>query len=101
VTNAADIATISSMFRDNPPTTLGGNPVLAVDDFANGFEQFPPSDLLRLTVDGGSRVIVRPSGTEPKLKSYIDAAVTEGPKRSARVADVVAAIESDLRAFIA
>ena len=100
VTNVADIAAISSRFRTSPPTILGGKAVIAVDDFANGFEQFPPNDLIRLTVDGGSRVIVRPSGTEPKLKIYIDAAVVDGDDRSARVAEVVAALEADLRAFI-
>ncbi len=101
VANLSDIPAISSTFRDSPPATLGGRAVTAVDDFANGFENFPPTDLIRLTVEGGSRVIVRPSGTEPKLKIYIDAAVRDGSDRSARVADVVAAIESDLRAFIA
>ncbi len=101
VANLSDIPAISSRFRDAPPATLGGHAVTAVDDFANGFDNFPPTDLIRLTIEGGSRVIVRPSGTEPKLKIYVDAAVTEGVNRSARVADVVAAIESDLRAFIA
>ncbi len=100
VSNLSEIPVISSKFRDSPPTTLGGQSVSAVDDFANGFENFPPTDLIRLTIEGGSRVIVRPSGTEPKLKIYIDAAVTEGVNRTARVTDVVAALESDLRAFI-
>ncbi len=100
VSNVAEIATISSMFRVAPPTTLGGKAVTAVDDFANGFQQFPPNDLIRLTIDGGSRVIVRPSGTEPKLKIYVDASVRDGSDRTARVADTVAAIESDVRAFI-
>ncbi len=101
VANLSDIPAISSKFRESPPVLLGGHSVTAVDDFANGFDGLPPTDLIRLTIDGGSRVIVRPSGTEPKLKIYIDAAVTEGSDRSARVADVVAAIESDLRQFIA
>jgi phosphomannomutase len=100
VANLSEIPVISSKFRDSPPTTLGGQAVTAVDDFTNGFDGFPPTDLIRLTIDGGSRVIVRPSGTEPKLKIYIDAAVTEGSDRSLRVATVVDAIESDLRAFI-
>ncbi len=100
VANLSEIPAISSKFRNSPPTTLGGQSVSAVDDFANGFENFPPTDLIRLTIEGGSRVIVRPSGTEPKLKIYIDAAVTDGDNRTARVTDVVAAIESDLRAFI-
>jgi phosphomannomutase len=80
---------------------LGGHAVTTVDDFADGFENFPPTDLIRLTVEGGSRVIVRPSGTEPKLKIYIDAVVRDGSDRTARVAETVAAIESDLRVFIA
>ncbi|MFM6981848.1 MAG: phospho-sugar mutase [Microbacteriaceae bacterium] len=101
VSDLSQIPAISGRFRSNPPTELGGRAVTAVDDFANGFENFGPSDLIRLTIDGGSRVIVRPSGTEPKLKIYVDAAVTEGDNREARVADVVAAIEADLRAFIA
>ena len=101
VANLAEIPAISSRFRTSPPATLAGRDVTAVDDFANGFENFPPTDLLRLTVEGGSRVIVRPSGTEPKLKIYIDAAVVDGENRTERVAEVVAALEADLRAFIA
>ena len=100
VASLSDIPAISSRFRESPPEILGGHAVTAVDDFANGFQQFPPNDLIRLTIDGGSRVIVRPSGTEPKLKIYVDASVRDGSDRTARVADTVVAIESDLRAFI-
>jgi phosphomannomutase len=100
VNNLAEIPAISGRFRTAPPATLAGRAVIAIDDFANGFENFPPSDLIRLTIDGGSRVIVRPSGTEPKLKIYIDAAVTDGDNRIERVNQVVAALEADLREFI-
>lgn len=101
VSNLAEIPMISARFRNSPPATLAGLAVTAVDDFAKGFDNFPPSDLIRLTVDGGSRVIVRPSGTEPKLKIYIDAAVTDGDNRVERVNAQVAALEADLRSFIA
>jgi phosphomannomutase len=100
VNNLTDIPAISGRFRTAPPATLAGRAVTAIDDFADGFENFPPSDLIRLTIDGGSRVIVRPSGTEPKLKIYIDAAVTDGDNRIERVNQVVAALEADLREFI-
>jgi phosphomannomutase len=100
VSHLSELSVISDRFRTNPPATLGGHRVVAVDDFAHGFEEFDPTDLIRLTVEGGSRVIVRPSGTEPKLKIYIDAAVTEGSDRAERVGTVVAAIESDVRAFL-
>ena len=101
VSNLAEIPAISDRFRTSPPDSLAGLRVTAIDDFANGFENFPPSDLIRLTIEGGSRVIVRPSGTEPKLKIYIDAAVTDGDNRVERVHAIVAALESDLRSFIA
>jgi len=101
VANLAEIPAISGRFRTSPPESLAGLRVTAIDDFANGFENFPPSDLIRLTIEGGSRVIVRPSGTEPKLKIYIDAAVTDGDNRVERVHAIVAALESDLRSFIA
>jgi len=100
VNNLADIPAISGRFRQAPPATLAGRAVIAIDDFANGFENFPPTDLIRLTIAGGSRVIVRPSGTEPKLKIYIDAAVTDGGNRIERVNEVVSALEAELRAFI-
>jgi phosphomannomutase len=100
VSHLSELSVISDRFRTNPPATLGGHRVVAVDDFAHGFEEFDPTDLIRLTIEGGSRVIVRPSGTEPKLKIYIDAAVTEGSDRAERVGTVVASIESNVRAFI-
>ncbi|MEY4396607.1 MAG: phosphomannomutase [Actinomycetota bacterium] len=100
VNNLAEIPAISGRFRTDPPAQLAGLAVSAIDDFADGFENFPPADLIRLTIEGGSRVIVRPSGTEPKLKIYIDAAVTDGENRTARVAEVVSALEADLRRFI-
>jgi phosphomannomutase len=34
--------------------------------------RFPPNDILRIWVEGGGRIVVRPSGTEPKLKAYLD-----------------------------
>jgi phosphomannomutase len=99
--NLSDIPVVSSKFRQSPPDSLGGRRITAVDDFTHGFENFAPNDLLRLTIEGGSRVIVRPSGTEPKLKIYIDAVVTDGDNRRERVADVVSEIEADLRKFLA
>ncbi|WP_197523011.1 phospho-sugar mutase [Actinokineospora pegani] len=64
VTDLSRIATLMSTLRATPPTTLAGTPVTP-EDLA------PRADVLRYTGDG-LRVIVRPSGTEPKLKAYLE-----------------------------
>jgi phosphomannomutase len=69
------IATLMSRLRTNPPATLGGVVVAHVDDLAQGSERLPPTDGLRYFLKDESRVIVRPSGTEPKLKVYLEAIV--------------------------
>ncbi|MFP7834073.1 phospho-sugar mutase [Marisediminicola sp. LYQ134] len=78
VTDLADISRIMTRVRTVPPREIAGHLVDRVDDFADGFEAYPPSDILRFWLVDGSRVIVRPSGTEPKVKVYIDAASTAG-----------------------
>ncbi|MCW2815535.1 MAG: phosphoglucomutase/phosphomannomutase alpha/beta/alpha domain [Nocardioides sp.] len=61
--------------REQPPTQLGGLEVLRVDDLGAGAGGLPPTDGLRYHLDGGARVIVRPSGTEPKVKCYLEVVV--------------------------
>ncbi len=63
--------------RRTPPTELAGAAVTAVHDLADGSEHLPPADVVILELYGTeARVIVRPSGTEPKIKIYAEA-VTE------------------------
>ena len=89
--------------RENPPAKVGSLTVASIDDFSDGFEQFPPGDILRIWLADGSRVIVRPSGTEPKLKVYIDAsnALGTATERRAAAEAVVADLESGMRALLA
>ena len=51
---------------------LAGSPVLQTDDLAGGADGLPPTDALRYLTEAGDRVIIRPSGTEPKLKCYLE-----------------------------
>ena len=65
---------IMAGLRAAPPAALGGAPVRSVTDLAPGSAELPPTDALIVRLDG-ARVVLRPSGTEPKLKAYLE--VTE------------------------
>ncbi|EPW0993345.1 phospho-sugar mutase [Vibrio cholerae] len=73
---------VGDKLRATPPTDIAGRKVLIVEDFKLARRTFadgktetitlPTSDVLIYHLDGGARVIVRPSGTEPKLKCYYE-----------------------------
>jgi phosphomannomutase len=69
------IDTLMSRLRTSPPSDLGGVPVARIDDLAQVSGALPPTEGLRYFLRDDSRVIVRPSGTEPKLKVYLEAIV--------------------------
>lgn len=102
VTDLSRIGAVMAALRDNPPNEVGGVRVDQVDDFSGGFGVFPPSDILRFWMHGGARIIVRPSGTEPKVKVYIDASSDQGSvdERRAAAEAEVAALEAGMRALI-
>ncbi len=102
VTDLSRIGAIMAALRDNPPNEVGGVRVTQVDDFIGGFGVFPPNDILRFWMHGGARIVVRPSGTEPKVKVYIDASSDAGSvdERRATAAAEVAALEAGMRALI-
>lgn len=74
----AEIKAAMSKARATPPKELAGHAVESVTDLARGEGGLPPSDVLVFRLAGGRRVIMRPSGTEPKLKSYYEVRVAVG-----------------------
>ena len=72
VTNMEKISQLLKQLRQSPPTQIAGYKVGAIDDLAAPKDGLPPTDGLRIWLDGGIRVIIRPSGTEAKLKCYIE-----------------------------
>ena len=66
------IAAIVESFRTAPPETLGGIAVTEAADLALGYDGLPPTEGILLRAGTQVRVVVRPSGTEPKLKAYIE-----------------------------
>jgi phosphomannomutase len=105
VSDLADIPRIMSELRANPPTSIGGVKTKEIDDFIDGFggpDGFGPNDILRIWMEDGSRIVVRPSGTEPKLKAYIDASSTEGgPRERLAAAEAkVVVLDAGMRALL-
>jgi phosphoglucomutase len=58
-------------------TAIGGRPVTACLDYAKGLDGLPKSDVLKFLLEGNCSVVVRPSGTEPKLKFYISVSAAD------------------------
>ncbi|MFB7996304.1 phospho-sugar mutase [Streptomyces sp. NPDC056002] len=77
VEDLAIITKAMAALREAPPTELAGLRVARAEDLTRGTTTLPPTDGLRYTLDGEyrARVIVRPSGTEPKLKCYLEAVI--------------------------
>lgn len=98
----AEVTAAMARLRQSPPTELAGRPVTSVEDLLAG-ERLPPSDVLIWTVDGG-RAVVRPSGTEPKVKAYAEAVVPAGDDLTAsrtEASNLVAALLDDVQAHLA
>ncbi|MFJ8345981.1 phospho-sugar mutase [Streptomyces sp. NPDC094153] len=96
------IADAMRRLREQPPSALAGLPVTRAEDLTRGTDRLPPTDGLRYTLDG-ARVIVRPSGTEPKLKCYLEVVVPVGthadlPAARAKATELLASIKRDLSA---
>ncbi|WP_337191563.1 phospho-sugar mutase [Nocardioides flavescens] len=94
----ADLALIGQAMerlRTAPPSELGGLVVEGVDDLAAGSVDLPPTDGLRFRLADGARVVVRPSGTEPKLKAYLEVVVPVDAEAGADAARISAATRLD------
>jgi phosphomannomutase len=72
VSDLGRIAGIMHRLRANPPASIAGIDVLGMHDLERPTDGLPSTDGLRFSLAGGARIIVRPSGTEPKIKCYLE-----------------------------
>jgi phosphomannomutase len=93
-----DPGQIMAALRAAPPAALGGEPVRSLDDLAAGGD-LPPSDVLIFRL-ASARVVVRPSGTEPKLKAYLEVVEPAAPGDLAGARQSAAARMAPLRAAV-
>ncbi|WP_283138564.1 phospho-sugar mutase [Rhizohabitans arisaemae] len=102
----ADLGLITeamARLRARPPARLGNRTVESVDDLTAGVAGLAPTEGLRYHLSGGARVVVRPSGTEPKLKAYLEVVVpvtTTVQAARAEAATDLEALRTDLRLLL-
>ncbi|MDR0283758.1 MAG: phospho-sugar mutase [Propionibacteriaceae bacterium] len=107
-TDLAQIPRVMAGLHAHPLTTLAGAAVTGVVDLTTGWHGLPPTDGVLLTTDRGDRVVVRPSGTEPKVKCYLEVREPVGTAASfedltqarAAAGTRLAAIKTDLNAAL-
>jgi phosphomannomutase len=92
----ADQAQVMSRLRAAPPDAFGGEPVAGLTDLAEGAGDVPRADVLIFRLAGG-RVVLRPSGTEPKIKCYIEITEPAAGRSLAAAREAAAARLAPLR----
>jgi phosphomannomutase len=104
VSHLGAIPRIMSALRQAPPRVIGGITVTQFTDLELGSADLPPTDGLLFSLDGGARVIVRPSGTEPKVKCYLQAVEkvegTDLVGARQRAQAVLSALAADVRGWL-
>lgn len=94
VEDVSIIGDVMLALRTLPPTQIGGRSIVSADDLLQSAPGQPSGDVLRYRLADGSRVIVRPSGTEPKLKVYIDARADSAEGARTAVAELDAGVRA-------
>ncbi len=84
-----EIKKMMQLLRKNPPTTIGDLKVTKLEDYSNGTMPLPKSDVLRFWLSDQSKLVIRPSGTEPKVKIYTEvvASATDNIEKDLEKAD--------------
>ncbi len=96
VNSISDVTKLMGGLRSNPPVEIAGRAVESIDDLEKPTNDLPPTDGLRIWLAGGIRIIIRPSGTEAKMKCYVE--VIAADSASAQI--VLDELRSPLKALL-
>ena len=97
VNTLEEISKILGRFRNSAPQSIAGYQVSGFDDLEKPTSNLPPTNGVRIFLEPNIRIIVRPSGTEPKIKCYIEV-VSDSQKMAE---EIIARLDSELRTFLA
>jgi phosphomannomutase len=104
VSDPGRIADVMAALRADPPTSIAGIAVTSFEDLEQGASGLPPTDGLRFRLTSGARVIIRPSGTEPKVKCYLQSVVPvdggDVPAARQRAAAEIEALRLDVSRWL-
>ena len=96
ISGAQRISRMMTYVRNHLPQEVAGARVTKIIDYREGFEDIPPSNVLRFFLDNDSWFAIRPSGTEPKIKFYFYTRQDSAEKAK----EVNAAIKADIMEMI-
>jgi phosphomannomutase len=88
VSDMKAITVLLAGLRNDPPQMIAGRVVESIDDLAAPRDGLPPTDGLRIWLSGGVRIIIRPSGTEAKLKCYVEVITPDSESAEKVLADL-------------
>ncbi len=100
-TSVDDITKVLGQIRAHVPESIGKFAVVKFDDLETPTDGLPPTNGVRFFLSGDVRVIIRPSGTEPKIKCYIEV-VRKGEVSAAKAEahQVMDSLDGDLRKLL-
>jgi len=97
VDSVEQITTILGRFRNNTPQSIAGYRVIGFDDLEKPVSGLPPTNGVRIFLEPNIRIIVRPSGTEPKIKCYIEV-VSDNQEKAE---EIIKGLDLELRTLLA
>ncbi len=97
VDNISRIATTLQTLRSYPPKEIAKIKVISMDDLMAPKDNLPPTEGLRFWLEGNTRVIIRPSGTEPKVKCYVEVVTPLGAEEAE---NILARLRSPLKILL-
>ena len=101
VNNLAHVDTVLAELRLNHPATIAGYAVRSYEDLLKPSDALPPTNALRLFLNDGIRIIIRPSGTEAKLKCYIEVVRPSGSQSDKSIAEeTINSLRNELLAIL-
>ena len=92
---------VMDQVREDTATAFPSLTIESVSDLLHGSQDLPPTNLIQLGLADGDRVIVRPSGTEPKLKVYLDCVRPQQADADQALETLREAVASDIEALVA